>query len=279
MLVMTKRLTVTISALLALGLASAGLASGDSDVARLLEAADPIATHEAGTSFTSPRVVSCMEALGYDDFVYRPSIRGDHSAVDPTDDLVGFGISNFALEDQQLALELWSLPAGDRERWQIERQPGFDFGWPSERYMQAIADAQECEAAAIDSFVAMRAESVDPDLLDRFHESIHTEQRSDPAIANGTKEWAACMAAQGHDYTDVHDLRSTLSDEFDLNHVYGAGIGLPDVERLQRQFEAIADFRDREIYLGHASDMCSVALWEAKTALRERVAADIINNA
>lgn len=55
---MATRLSVAIAALIAIGLTSAGLAGGESDAARLLEAADPMATHEAGIA--SPPHVSCL---------------------------------------------------------------------------------------------------------------------------------------------------------------------------------------------------------------------------
>lgn len=279
-----KGWTFVLAVLVAVGLVSAGLTGtrdrgADSELARLLKAADPIATYEAGTAFVAPRVAACMAEAGYDGFVYRPSFRGDLSAADPTDDLVGFGVARFALEDQRLAVEFWSLPPEDRERWRNERQPAFDVDWTGDRYMQGVEDARVCEDDAIATFVATMSETVDPDLLDRFHRSVAAERRQDPAIAAGIKEWSDCMTAQGHAYNSPAELRETLDREFDRNHIYMAGTGLPDAERLQRQLDAISEFHDREIALGHASDRCSASLWDATLAMRERIASDLLSNA
>ena len=276
--------TFVLVALVAVGLLSAGFAgsrgaSEKTEVARFLEAVDPIAVYEAGTAFVAPRVVSCMESQGYEGFVYRPSTRGDLSAVDPTDELVGFGVSLFAFEDHQLVVEYWSLPPKDREQWSADRQPGFDRDWNGERYMRAEADARKCEDVTIRGFVAMRSETANPDLIDRFQRAVAAERRRDPAIAARTKEWSECMAEQDHDYRDPAELGATLRRKFDLNRIYAIGADFPEEERLQQQMDAIIQFRNREIALGHASDECSTELWEATIAMRERVAHNILSSA
>lgn len=278
--VRSNRRHIALPVVVAVGLALAALGGGsaaqDPEVTRLLEAADPIELHDAGVAFTTPRVVSCMEARGYDGYIHRPSVRADLSAVDPTDDLVGFGVSRFAFEDIQLAVEVWSLSPEAQDRWQANRQPAFDPSWSGDRYMRAIADARDCEDSAEEDFATMLSDTVGLDVVDRFRRTVATERKRDRAIAVATTQWADCMVAQGHDYGSAEELRSRLQAEFDLNHIYGAGAGLPDAERLQRQLDAIAEFRDHEIALGRASDGCSGARWEAETALRERIAAEIL---